>query len=315
MHASHQVIPWVNLPSGSEPWTREERARVAADVGAACRQGGFFFLRGQGHGLPPDMVDATYHEVRAFFRQPLNEKLRFNSTAETQFLGYRAVGREKSRSHAGAEACEQYRIGHTTRDLGLEPSAEFFHEPFRHATALLPRLQGLGDDILAACAVDLGLGEDYFDSFMAAPMHRLGLNYYKPGQGAQLANPVDYAMSPHIDLSLFTVVTQDQPGLQVRDVQGRWTDVPARPDALFVLLGDYLQRWTNGAYVAATHRVGPMAQDRVSIQYKHRPSYSTVVEPLKPFAGEDNPLRYEPFDTGSQYASILGSLLAEPTTP
>lgn len=55
------------------------------------------------------MVDATYHEARAFFRQSLNEKLRFNS--------------------------------------GI----------FRHATALLTRLQRLGDDVPAACAVDLSL--------------------------------------------------------------------------------------------------------------------------------------------------------------
>ncbi|MFE9552566.1 2OG-Fe(II) oxygenase family protein [Streptomyces sp. NPDC006703] len=114
-------------------------------------------------------------------------------------------------------------------------------------------------------------------------MHRLGLNYYEVGHGDESAGTVDDAMSPHVDHAVFTVVIQDEPGLEVRGTNGGWVPVPVVPGALFVFLGDYLQRWTNGVYRAATHRVRKVATDRISIQYKHRPSYNTVVAPLASF--------------------------------
>lgn len=85
----------------------------------------------------------------------------------------------------------------------------------------------------------------------------------------------------------------------------------ARPQILSQspLLGDYLQRATNGIYRAATHRVGAVTADRISIQYKHRPAYSTVVAPLEPCTSAGTTARHAPFDTGTQYASLLQSLL------
>jgi isopenicillin N synthase-like dioxygenase len=95
------------------------------------------------------------------------------------------------------------------------------------------------------------------------------------------------------------------------DVEGRWINVPSMPGALFVFLCDYMERWTNGAYRAIPHRVREVSSNRMSLQYKHRPSYATVVQPLRPFVDEDHPARYEPFDTGEQYTQLLQSLLAE----
>ena len=86
-------------------------------------------------------------------------------------------------------------------------------------------------------------------------------------------------------------------------------DVPSVPGALFMFLGDYMERWTNGVYRAAPHRVRAVSSNRMSLQYKHRPSYATVVVPLPPFVDEQHPVRYEAFDTGRQYAELLQALL------
>ncbi|MEV2256248.1 2OG-Fe(II) oxygenase family protein [Streptomyces sp. NPDC050147] len=219
------------------------------------------------------------------------------------------MGQEKSTLHAGGEACEQYRIGRTTHTLAVEPSSGFFHGPFANCSALFESLVLLGNQLLAACAKDLSLGGALTGSCQASPMHRLGLNFYRPGHGADIANNVDYAMSPHIDHAYFTVVLQDEPGLQVQDEDGTWISVPPVPDAVFVFLGDYLERATNGIYRAATHRVGAVTTDRISIQYKHRPAHSTVVAPLEQCTSADAPPRYAPFDTGAQYTALLQSLL------
>jgi isopenicillin N synthase-like dioxygenase len=54
-------------------------------------------------------------------------------------------------------------------------------------------------------------------------------------------------MTSHIDHAVITLLTQDEPGLEVLSVEGDWIDVPMAPEALFVFVGDYAQRWTNGA--------------------------------------------------------------------
>ncbi|NBE50426.1 isopenicillin N synthase family oxygenase [Streptomyces boluensis] len=301
VHGTEADIPSVDLDLDLDS------GEGAVVLGEACRRLGFFFARR--HGVPEALMGPAFAETRRFYARPDHEKRTYAASARSQFLGYRGVGQERSTSHAGGEACEQFRIGGTTRALAVEPSSGFFHGPFANCSAIFESLVVLGDRLLAACAEDLSLDGALTGSCQASPMHRLGLNSYRPGHGADIANTVDYAMSPHIDHAYFTVVLQDEPGLQVQDENGVWLSVPLVPDAVFVFLGDYLQRATNGIYRAATHRVGAVSADRISIQYKHRPAYSTVVAPLGACANADTPPRYEPFDTGNQYASLLQSLL------
>lgn len=56
------------------------------------------------------------------------------------------------------------------------------------------------------------------------------------------------------------------------------------------------------------NRVGAVSAGWIFIQYKHRPAYNTVVAPLEQCTSMVIPARYEPFDTGTQYASPLQSL-------
>ncbi|MEV0415885.1 2-oxoglutarate and iron-dependent oxygenase domain-containing protein [Streptomyces sp. NPDC050448] len=166
--AKRPVIPDVRLPNHGGDWTAEDKARVAAEIGAACRSGGYFFL--YHHGIDADLLSAVYEETRRFYRLPAAEKIKYNSSERSQFLGYRGLGREKSTAHAGAEACEQYRIGNTKGALGAPVAADFYHAPFEKGACLFKHLVDLGDRVLSACADDLGLPAADFDSSMNSPM-------------------------------------------------------------------------------------------------------------------------------------------------
>ena len=302
-------IPVVDWPRSDDPWTAGETRRVATAVGDACRHYGYFFLNNP--GVSANLIGAVFEETRRFYSRPPDQKARFNCSARSQFLGYRGLGAEKSRMHSGAEACEQYRIGNTVAAPGLSGLVELYHEPFRQGTLLFEELVKVGNRLMSLCATDLGLRNTFFDCFMEAPMHRLGLNYYKVGAGQAIGNSVSVAMTSHVDHVVFTILTQDEPGLEVFSAEGEWRDVPMAANALFVFVGDYAQRWTNGVYRATEHRVREVSLDRMSLQYKHKPSYATVVRPLSPFVDEGNPARYEPFDTGRQYEALLEFLLTE----
>ena len=302
-------IPVVDWPLGDGPWTIDETRHVASAVGEACRRYGYFFLNH--HGIPADLIAATFDETRRFYSLSTDQKRRFNCSAESQFLGYRGLGAEKSLMHSGGEACEQYRIGNIVQTPESQAVARFCHEPFSQGTILFEELVKIGDRLMSTCAIALGLSRTFFDPFMEAPMHRLGLNLFSAGAGQTLGNSVSYAMTSHVDHAVLTILTQDEPGLEVMDVDGSWVNVPLMPGALFVFLCDYMERWTNGAYRAIPHRVREVSRNRMSLQYKHRPSYATVVQPLRPFVDEAHPARYDAFDTGEQYTQLLQALLAE----
>jgi isopenicillin N synthase-like dioxygenase len=59
----------------------------------------------------------------------------------------------------------------------------------------------------------------------------------------------------HLDYELLTMVASDAPGLEVRDVDGRWRRPEAGPDDLVLIAGDLLEAVTGGAVGAALHRV------------------------------------------------------------
>ncbi|MFI9235465.1 2-oxoglutarate and iron-dependent oxygenase domain-containing protein [Streptomyces sp. NPDC053079] len=301
------MIPHVELPGNAAEWTSQDRMQVAGRISGICRSEGFLFVHN--HGIPAGLFADVYAEIRQFYSLPTEEKNRYEATEESQFLGYRGLGRERSRTHSGTEACEQYRIGNTTHELALPDSVDFYHEHFPKSLELFAYLVPLADGILAACALDLGLAEDFFAAHRSSPLDRLGLNYYGSTHLTDVDSKVNYSMSPHIDLSLLTILSQDESGLNVRDVEGKWLEVPADPDALFVFLADYVQRWSNGVHRAAPHRVSAVSRDRMSIQYKHRPDYGVVVAPLDAFTDEANPPKYAPLDTGSDYVAVLRSIL------
>ncbi|CAO5160102.1 Iron/ascorbate oxidoreductase [Frankia sp. AiPs1] len=296
------VVEWSVTAGGPAD---DEKWRLSRAIHAACEQSGFFFLRN--HGIPPSLLEAVYAEARRFYSQPLDDKRRFSCSADTEYLGYREVGAERSLTHSGREACEQYRIGYVA-DPPAGGWAGLYHRPFGAATRLLERLATIGNEILSLSALALNLPATVFDLLMEKPVHRLGLNHYPVGAGSALGNRVHYSMTSHVDHAFFTILTQNAPGLEVLGSDGRWIDVPVRPHEPLVFLGDYLERWTNGGYRATYHRVRDVSTDRISLQFKHRPSYGAIIEPSQ-FVDDEHPSRYEPFDTGRQYAELLRSLL------
>ena len=130
------------------------------------------------HGVPAGLDCRCLRGDRKFYARPVDEKRRFNCSGESQFLGYRGLGAEKSRMHAGGEACKQYRIGNVGDTAVPAGLAEFYHQPFNQGTLLFGEL-ALGR---GPAHVDLRdkpwSCRHVFDRFMEAPMHRFGLNFY-----------------------------------------------------------------------------------------------------------------------------------------
>ena len=93
----------------------------------------------------------------------------------------------------------------------------------------------------------------------------------------------DVGIAPHTDFEAFTLMHQDAPGLQLlsrteleKGKDGAWIDAPV-VDAFIVIVGDILERYTNGVLRATPHRVvgGRPRDDRSSGSTPSRPTPSS----------------------------------------
>ena len=73
-------------------------------------------------------------------------------------------------------------------------------------------------------------------------------------------------ISPHTDYEMFTLMHQSASGLQIVPAGGSgWIDLPVRPADFVIIVGDMLERYTNGALRATPHRVLMTPWPRYSI--------------------------------------------------
>lgn len=87
------------------------------------------------------------------------------------------------------------------------------------------------------------------------------LIHYPPLTGHE--EPGALRAAPHEDINLITLLpAATAKGLQVKDTQGRWLEVPCDPGWIIVNAGDMLQECTEHYYPSTTHRViNPTGED------------------------------------------------------
>eukprot|EP01043_Picozoa_sp_COSAG02_P069490 COSAG02_NODE_11929_length_1629_cov_1.791503_1_plen_497_part_10 len=123
----------------------------------------------------------------------------------------------------------------------------------------------LSAQLMSLCAAALGLPLDFFKASYTDPDCTLRIAYYphvKParstsGAGGALPQQKRLRYGEHVDFTALTIVRADgaSGGLEVELPDGSWSAVPKLPGALVVNAGDLLNRWTNGRWKAALHRV------------------------------------------------------------
>lgn len=85
-------------------------------------------------------------------------------------------------------------------------------------------------------------------------------------------------LSEHTDWGSLTLLFTESPGLEVRDPNNQWHDVPVVPGGVIINIGDALSLWTGKQLKSTMHRISwekvPMHQDRYSMPYFVHPNFS-----------------------------------------
>ena len=117
----------------------------------------------------------------------------------------------------------------------------------------------------------------------------------------------------HTDFGSLTLLlrTESPGGLQVRDDDGAWHDVPDLPGTVVVNIGDMMARWSNDRWRSTLHRVAnPPTVDgtlpaRQSMGYFLHPNFDTVVEALPGCVDAGHPALYPPVLAGDHMREKL----------
>lgn len=292
-HTAFQSLPVVDI-SGLQSADTDTRRKAAEQLGQAARDAGFLYIKG--HGISHDLVDRFRAKVREYFAQSHAEKMR-------NYIGY-------SENHSGyvPEGEELFYGGTPDRKEAYDVNFDM-REP-EHARPMLgpnqwPDLPGfrqevkayydevfdLGRTLFRGFALALGLEEDAFTRYVNRPPSQLRLIHYPYNPDLPTDAP---GLGAHTDYECFTILLPTAPGLEVMNGAGEWIDVPVVEDAFVINIGDMLEILTNGEFVATSHRVRKVAEERYAFPMFCNLDYDTVIEPLPQMVSENHPPRYEP---------------------
>lgn len=252
-----------------------DRASFLADLRAAARGAGFFYLIG--HGIDPQLIDDVLGLSRRFFALPERDKRAIEMIHSPHFRGYNRAGLEHTRGKPDWR--EQIDIGAEREPLAFDASAPAWArlQGPNQWPAALPELKpvalryqaevtDLAIRVLRAFAAALEQPEDVFEPiYKPAPNQLLKIIRY-PGRAA---GEDDQGVGAHKDSGFVTILLQDKVGgLQVEGEEG-WIDAPPVQGTFVVNIGEILELASNGYLRANVHRVvsPPEGGDRLSVAF------------------------------------------------
>jgi isopenicillin N synthase-like dioxygenase len=159
-------------------------------------------------------------------------------------------------------------------------------------------MHALADELMAVCAVALGLDRDWFAASLDHPTYTLNVNRYPPLDVVGPVQEGQFRIGPHTDFGTLTLLDREPGagGLQVFTADQEWVDAPFVPGTLTINAGDLLSRWTGGRWLSARHRVLPPQasapdEDLVSLVFFYECNHDALVESMPPPIGHR---RYTP---------------------
>jgi isopenicillin N synthase-like dioxygenase len=280
------TLPIIDIGRLFAPDDTAGRAAVARSIEAACRDSGFFYVRG--HGVSDDVLARLDALSRRFFALPHRAKeaiaMERGGPAWRGWFpleGELTSGRpdQKEGLYLGTELPPDHarvRAGWPLHGANLWP-------------AELPELRPAVEDFMAATtraahavmegvALALGLDADYFArTYTAEPTILFRIFHYP----ANRVGDDVWGVGEHTDYGLLTLLAQDDHGgLEVKTRHG-WIPAPPVPGTLVCNIGDMLDRLTGGWFKSTPHRVRNTSPfDRLSFPLFFDPDFAAEIRPL-----------------------------------
>ncbi|MEL4407794.1 isopenicillin N synthase family dioxygenase [Shewanella algae] len=243
--------------------TIDYRAADAAErFVESLRSTGFGVLRN--HPISQQLVQDIYRDWQEFFNS--EEKQAFMFKPETQDGFFPTSISETAKGHTVKDIKEYFHVypwGRIPEQL-QDNILTYYQEANALAAELL-------DWVEAHSPAEVAANYRTALSQMIANSHKtlLRVLHYPPMTGDETPGAIRAAA--HEDINLLTVLpAANEPGLQVKSLDGEWLDVPSDFGNLIINIGDMLQEASAGYFPSTTHRVinpegADMSKSRISL--------------------------------------------------
>ena len=290
---SPELFPCVDAMDLTRPGPARDAALL--EVRAACLDPGYLCL---GNLLQASSTyDAVLGLAERFFAYEDNDpiKARISVNGRSNAHGWTPIFGEPAYQPGTVAHVESFDCGRPARgadgpahQANRWPEVDGFRTTVRR---LWTEWSATGMSVMRAIAEAFELDAEFLTKHCATQdLSTLRLLHYPPVDAEAARDAVGIAA--HTDFECITLIAQTAAGLELRDSSGLWCDAPASPDQVVVLLGDMLERWTNGHIQATEHRVRPRPFRRYSVVMFFAVDDDVVVAPTEPFVSDRNPTGY-----------------------
>lgn len=282
-----------------------ERSVVVKQLGAACRQLGYFQIAN--HGIHPNTRRDALNAASDFFRQPLEGK------ADLESDDFRKPVRYCTNSVEGVDNVRtmlKHYAHPPTKWAHLWPvnPADYREKMETYAIqvrkAALLTLEAIFESLSLRSNLQT---EDYDqdqDHDIDEGIQMMVVNGYKKWSGSDVSN---IGLEPHTDYCCITIILQSCQGLEAMGRRG-WVAVPHNEDTLHVHIGDQVEILSNGQYKSLKHRVVTNCNEsRISISSIHCLPMEKKVSTAEQLVDERNPRRYRE----SSFSDLLDHLTSK----
>lgn len=314
MSTNDCVVPTISLASSQES--------ISAALSAACTKVGFFYL--VGHGISQHLMDEVIQQSQTLFALPVEQKKLLSDQILNR--GYTAFEEEtldpanqptrgdtKEGYYIGDEAPPEETDASKLHGPNVWPNPTHTNLTLDECSVFRGTMERYQSEAIRVCkellhhfALAAGSNEpEVFDAHFSEAKTFIRLLRYSTEQSDEKSGL--FACGAHSDYGMMTLLlTDDNPGLQVKNVDGSWVDVPPKRGAFVVNVGDMFERWTNRHFKSTLHRVmTPMgARERYSVPFFFEPNFDALVKCLDCCCSEDNPPKYPPITAGQHLLNM-----------
>ena len=275
------------------------RNRLEQEIHDACLEPGFFYVH---NGCVDEHVIRNVLEAsQAFFSSPDSGPVKqaVHNRHSNEQKGWGPMFDEPAYQPDTIAHVESFDLGQQLHDeryheLGIEPNVWPDIPGFREALlAYYEAVTTMGRALSRVFSGMLGTDRDFINhhSNESAP-RTMRLMHYPANQVP--ADDRNVGIAAHTDFECFTIINQTAGGLELTNTNNEWYRAPSDIGTFTILLGDMLERFSNGHLKATGHRVVNTPWQRLSMVLFFAVDGDYEVAPLPQFIGPNMPARYTP---------------------